>query len=57
MLIIRHKELGRPSAPSAGTRLDQDDPSEANPEKFRRSLADDVVLWAPVVNALGLKID
>jgi hypothetical protein len=26
-------------------------------EKFRRSLADDVVLWAPVVKALGLKID
>jgi tripartite-type tricarboxylate transporter receptor subunit TctC len=29
----------------------------SSPEKFRRSLADDVVLWAPVVKALGLKID
>jgi hypothetical protein len=26
-------------------------------DKFRQSLADDVVLWTPVVNALGLKID
>ena len=30
---------------------------DSSPEKFRRSLADDVVLWAPVVKALGLKID
>jgi tripartite-type tricarboxylate transporter receptor subunit TctC len=30
---------------------------ESNPEKFRQSLASDVVLWAPVVKALGLKID
>ena len=29
----------------------------SNPEKFRRSLAADVALWAPVVKALGLKID
>jgi tripartite-type tricarboxylate transporter receptor subunit TctC len=30
---------------------------DSNPEKFRQSLAADVALWAPVVNALGLKID
>jgi tripartite-type tricarboxylate transporter receptor subunit TctC len=30
---------------------------DSNPEKFRRSLAADVALWAPVVKALGLKID
>jgi tripartite-type tricarboxylate transporter receptor subunit TctC len=30
---------------------------DSNPEKFRQSLADDVALWAPVVKALGLKID
>ena len=30
---------------------------DSNSDKFRQSLADDVVLWTPVVNALGLKID
>ena len=30
---------------------------DSNPEKFRQSLASDVALWAPVVKALGLKID
>jgi tripartite-type tricarboxylate transporter receptor subunit TctC len=30
---------------------------DSNPEKFRQLLAADVVLWAPVVKALGLKID
>jgi tripartite-type tricarboxylate transporter receptor subunit TctC len=30
---------------------------DSNPEKFRRSLAADVDLWAPVVKDLGLKID
>jgi tripartite-type tricarboxylate transporter receptor subunit TctC len=30
---------------------------DSNPEKFRRSLAADVALWAPVVKTLGLKID
>jgi hypothetical protein len=30
---------------------------DSSPEKFRRSLADDVVLWSPVVKALGSKID
>ena len=30
---------------------------DLNPEKFRQSLAADVALWAPVVKALGLKID
>jgi tripartite-type tricarboxylate transporter receptor subunit TctC len=30
---------------------------DSSPEKFRQSLAADVVLWAPVVKALGLKID
>ena len=29
----------------------------SNPEKFRQSLAGDIALWAPVVKALGLKID
>jgi len=29
----------------------------SNPEKFRESLATDVALWRPVVNALGVKID
>ena len=29
----------------------------SNPEKFRQSLAGDIALWAPVVEALGLKID
>jgi tripartite-type tricarboxylate transporter receptor subunit TctC len=31
--------------------------SDSGPDKFRQSLAADVALWAPVVNALGLKID
>jgi len=30
---------------------------DSDPEKFRRSLAADVALWAPVVKALGIKID
>src|SRR5262245_5896455 len=30
---------------------------DSGPEKFRQSLAADVALWAPVVNALALKID
>src|SRR5712672_4088134 len=30
---------------------------DSNPEKFRQSLAADAALWAPVVKALGLKID
>ena len=30
---------------------------DSNPEKFRRSLAADIALWAPVVKALGVKID
>jgi len=30
---------------------------DSNPEKFRRSLAADVALWAPIVKALGLKLD
>ena len=30
---------------------------DSTPEKFRQSLAADVALWTPVVNALGLKID
>ena len=30
---------------------------ESNPEEFRRSLAADVALWAPVVKTLGLKIE
>jgi tripartite-type tricarboxylate transporter receptor subunit TctC len=30
---------------------------DQSPEEFRQMLADDVALWAPVVKALGLKID
>jgi tripartite-type tricarboxylate transporter receptor subunit TctC len=30
---------------------------DSNPEKFRQSLAADIALWAPVVTALGLKLD
>jgi tripartite-type tricarboxylate transporter receptor subunit TctC len=30
---------------------------DSNAEKFRLTLAADVALWAPVVKALGLKID
>jgi len=30
---------------------------DSDPEKFRRSLAADVALWAPVVKVLGVKID
>jgi tripartite-type tricarboxylate transporter receptor subunit TctC len=30
---------------------------DSSPEEFRRSLAADVALWTPVVNALALKID
>ena len=30
---------------------------DSNPDKLRRSLADDIALWTPVVKALGLKID
>ena len=30
---------------------------DSNSEQFRRSLAADVALWTPVVEALGLKID
>jgi len=32
-------------------------PTNSNPETFRRSLAADVALWAPVVKSLGLKLD
>jgi tripartite-type tricarboxylate transporter receptor subunit TctC len=31
--------------------------ADQSPEKFRQMLADDVVKWAPIVKALGLKID
>jgi tripartite-type tricarboxylate transporter receptor subunit TctC len=30
---------------------------DSDPDKFRAALAADVALWAPVVKALGLKID
>jgi tripartite-type tricarboxylate transporter receptor subunit TctC len=30
---------------------------DSDPERFRKSLASDVALWAPVIKALGLKID
>jgi tripartite-type tricarboxylate transporter receptor subunit TctC len=30
---------------------------DSSPEKFRQSLAADIALWAPVVKALGVKID
>jgi tripartite-type tricarboxylate transporter receptor subunit TctC len=30
---------------------------DSNPEQFRRSLAGDIALWAPIVKALALKID
>src|SRR5882672_3138776 len=30
---------------------------DSNPEKFRRTLAADVALWAPIVKALALKVD
>jgi tripartite-type tricarboxylate transporter receptor subunit TctC len=30
---------------------------DSSPEQFRRMLADDIMLWTPVVTALGLKID
>jgi tripartite-type tricarboxylate transporter receptor subunit TctC len=30
---------------------------DSNPERFRRSLAADVALWTPVVEALGMKVD
>src|SRR5829696_842721 len=30
---------------------------DSSPEAFRLSLAEDLVLWAPLINALGLKID
>ena len=29
----------------------------SNPEAFRLSLAEDLVLWAPLIKAFGLKID
>src|SRR5438445_13770986 len=31
--------------------------SDSGPEQFRRSLAADVALWAPVVKALGINLD
>jgi tripartite-type tricarboxylate transporter receptor subunit TctC len=30
---------------------------DSSPDKFRRSLAADIALWAPVVKALALKLD
>ena len=30
---------------------------ESDPEDFRRVLAADVALWAPIVKSLGLKLD
>ena len=30
---------------------------DLNPDKFRQSFAADIALWAPVVDALGLKIE
>jgi hypothetical protein len=32
-------------------------PLDSNPETFRRSLAADIALWAPVVKSLELKLD
>jgi tripartite-type tricarboxylate transporter receptor subunit TctC len=32
-------------------------PVDSSPETFRKALADDVALWAPVVKSLGLKLD
>jgi tripartite-type tricarboxylate transporter receptor subunit TctC len=30
---------------------------DSSPEKFRRSLEDDIARWTPIVNAIGLKLD
>jgi tripartite-type tricarboxylate transporter receptor subunit TctC len=30
---------------------------DSNPDRFRRSLASDVALWAPIVKSIGIKID
>jgi hypothetical protein len=30
---------------------------DSGPEKFRRSLEDDIARWRPVVTATGLKVD
>lgn len=30
---------------------------DSNPEQFRKSLAGDIALWAPVVKAVGVKVD
>jgi tripartite-type tricarboxylate transporter receptor subunit TctC len=30
---------------------------DSTPEKFRRSLDDDIAHWAPVINTMGFKID
>jgi tripartite-type tricarboxylate transporter receptor subunit TctC len=30
---------------------------DSTPEKFRRSLEDDIAHWTPIVNAIRLKID
>ena len=30
---------------------------DSTPEKFRRALESDIAHWAPVTNAIGLKID
>ena len=31
--------------------------SDSNPEKFRRLLEEDIVRWAPLIKAMGLKLD
>jgi tripartite-type tricarboxylate transporter receptor subunit TctC len=30
---------------------------DSNPEKFRRVINDDIARWAPLVKAIGVKID
>ena len=30
---------------------------DSTPDKFRRSLEDDIAHWTPIVQGLGLKID
>jgi tripartite-type tricarboxylate transporter receptor subunit TctC len=31
--------------------------SDSTPEKFRRLLEEDIARWAPLVKAMGLKLD
>jgi tripartite-type tricarboxylate transporter receptor subunit TctC len=52
-----HKALEEPAFQQMLTETGYEPDLDSSPNKFRRSLEEDVAHWAPVVKTLGLKID